>query len=820
MLTCFLCKRAYPSSQQLISHLRGEHGYYPGPKFKLFCWQPGCRLQFQTYAGFRKHLSFHSNVDHNDRTSAIACFSNDTVSPALEDQFNSSYLPHSSPSVLPESSSSSVPVSIDSVLTRDSSKEMCASIVAKLQGSGLSNSLVSSLVGDLEELTSELRSEAKQAILSALPTKDSSISLINECFENFENPFTNLNTEWKRNKYFNLKWGVVEPREITLGVRYDIRRNQKSGTYDQVPVKDTFIYVPILESLKFMFRNPEICVFLQRECSSEPDAYHDFCDGSYFKTHPLFSAKRHALQIQLYYDDFETANPLGSKRGIHKIGCIYFVIRNLPPKFNSILMNIHLVSLFHTPDLQKYGFDVILEPLINDVKKLESQGLSLPFSDEQVYGTISQITGDNLGMHSILGFNESFSSRHFCRLCLIEKNDCQMVYSEDDPKIILRGKDLFDIHCQSLREDPKLKSLYGLKRNSALNSLQYYHICNNYSFDIMHDLLEGVAQYEVKLLFEYLTQHFISEQNLLSRIYGFDYGFLERKNRPTKIILDSAGNGIGLNSIQTFCLVKNIPLLFGDIIPAGNRHWNLLLLLLQIMNIVFSPCLTLGMTIYLKNLIIDHHKLFKHTYPHRNLIPKHHFMIHYPSCIRKIGPLLYMWSMRFEAKHKLFKDYFKNFKNLTKSLAKRHQMAIAYHWETFSLKQKEFGPIKSFSLRGESVVNSEMLLSKDVFSTSWVKIDGVEYKAGLVVCSTMEEDMPVFCQIIDTLMVENDIFLLTHKLFTENFDEHHHAFKVVQTEERCVIKITELKCHRPFDIQNSYSAADESLYIISSFIMF
>jgi len=62
------------------------------------------------------------------------------------------------------------------------------------------------------------------------------------------------------------------------------------------------------------------------ECSSEPDTYHDFCDGSYFKTHPLFSAKRLALQIQLYYDDFETANPLGSKRGIHKIGCIYFII--------------------------------------------------------------------------------------------------------------------------------------------------------------------------------------------------------------------------------------------------------------------------------------------------------------------------------------------------------------------------------------------------------------------------------------------------------------------------------------------------------------
>lgn len=62
-------------------------------------------------------------------------------------------------------------------------------------------------------------------------------------------------------------------------------------------------------------------------------------------------------------------------------------------------MNIHLLSLFHTQDL-KYSFDVILEPLINDIKKLESQGLNLPFCDEPIYGTIAQITGDNLGMHA------------------------------------------------------------------------------------------------------------------------------------------------------------------------------------------------------------------------------------------------------------------------------------------------------------------------------------------------------------------------------------------------------------------------------------
>ena len=150
-----------------------------------------------------------------------------------------------------------------------------------------------------------------------------------------------------------------------------------------------------------------------------------------------------------------------------------------------VLMNIHLVVLFHTQDLQKYSFDVILEQLINVLKILECQSLS-------------------------------------------EKNDCQTVFSEDDPKVILRGKDVYKMHCQSLRENSQLKTLCGLKKNSTLNSLKYFHVCNNYSFDIMRDLLEGVAQYEVILLFGYLAQHFISEQDLLSRIYGFDFGFLER----------------------------------------------------------------------------------------------------------------------------------------------------------------------------------------------------------------------------------------------------------------------------------------------------
>lgn len=816
MLTCFVCKATFRNSNHLISHLRVEHGYYPGQKFKLYCSQEGCRRNFLTYAGFRMHLNSVHSADQQDAFN-VPCSNPEPVEMCHNEDSYGQFCPSS------ESRSSRVTIEIgEQKCTKDSTKDMCTSIVAKLQGSGISSSLLSSIVGDLEELTSSLRTQAKQAVLEVLPAGDPSISLIDSSFKKMENPFVNLNSEWKRNKYFSEKWGVVEPVECILGVRYDNRRNPKSGQYEQVPVRDTFIYVPILDSLKFMCKNTEICDLMKRDLTSAPDLLTDLNDGSYFKSHPLFSTKKHAFQIQLYYDDFEPANPLGSKRGIHKIGCLYFVIRNLPPKFNSVLMNIHLVSLFHVQDLQKYGFDAILRPLINDVQKLESHGIDVPFFDEPVYGTIAQVTGDNLGMHTILGFTESFSSHHFCRLCLIDKSDSQNVYSEDNPKVVFRGKELFAVHCQSLQENPQLKSVFGLKRNSALNTLAHFHVCNNYSFDIMHDLLEGVAQYEIKLLFCYVTQNFISESDLLSRIYSFDYGFLERKNRPTKIILDGSGNGIGLNSIQTLCLVKNIPLLLGDLFPAENEYWHLLLLLLQIMNIVFSPSLTVGMTVYLKNLIADHHRLFKMLYPQRNLLPKHHFMIHYPSSIRKVGPLLYLWSMRFEAKHKVLKNYFKNFKNLTKSIAKKHQRAIAFHWETLPLQTKEYGPIKLFDLNNMiAVVNIHLLeTSKEVYATSWVKINGIEYRSGLVIWTAMNDDMPVFCEICDVLLVEDSVFFLTTRLLTETFDEHSHAFKVFRCENKCLLTMSELKSPKPFDIQRSYCVTDDTLYIIPAFTMF
>lgn len=57
----------------------------------------------------------------------------------------------------------------------------------------------------------------------------------------------------------------------------------------------------------------------------DDDLLGDYCDGSVYKSHPLFSSDPTALQIIIYYDDVEVCNPLGSRAKKHKLGELHMV---------------------------------------------------------------------------------------------------------------------------------------------------------------------------------------------------------------------------------------------------------------------------------------------------------------------------------------------------------------------------------------------------------------------------------------------------------------------------------------------------------------
>ena len=144
----------------------------------------------------------------------------------------------------------------------------------------------------------------------------------------------------------------------------------------------------------------------------------DYCDGKRCREHPLFSTDPVALQIILYYDELELCNPLGSRRKKHKIGnidshrcinviylCIvyvlyyfsdtllsfyiifihalmhtyiyvlgafYFMLGNLSPRFRSKISNIQLLLLAKYSLVAEFGIDRLLQPIVEDIRKLES----------------------------------------------------------------------------------------------------------------------------------------------------------------------------------------------------------------------------------------------------------------------------------------------------------------------------------------------------------------------------------------------------------------------------------------------------------------
>ena len=123
-----------------------------------------------------------------------------------------------------------------------------------------------------------------------------------------------------------------------------------------------------------------------------------------------------------------------------------------------------------------------------------------------------------------------------------------------------------------------------------------------------------------------------------------------------------------------------VPAYFGDRIEdADNAVWQLVLLLRD--SVETPPSLSESQIAYMKVLTEEYVETRQDLFPHSNLRPKHHYLLHYAYLSLQFGPLIQTWTMRFERKHSYFKRCIRssqNFRNVTKSLADRHQLFQGY----------------------------------------------------------------------------------------------------------------------------------------------
>ncbi|KAJ8017990.1 hypothetical protein HOLleu_44271 [Holothuria leucospilota] len=257
--------------------------------------------------------------------------------------------------------------------------------------------------------------------------------------------------------------------------------------------------------------------------------------------------------------------------------------------------------------IEKYGFDLVLRPLINDLKDLSTNGIDIVTTsfEGNVKVGVAQITGDNLGMHSLLGFTESFTANYPCRHCKVHRDTMRSQVVID--QTLKRNR-------TNYAEDVEGNVRTTVVKNpSIFNELGCFHITENHAPDIMHDVLEGDGPLELKLVIGSLIDNGRFTLNTLNgRKTSYSYGFPDNSNKPCCLSdgqLQNPDGATGQSAAQMWALLRNIPLIIGDLVPEDDIHWELLLILLQCMDFIFLPGVTFEDTVVLKNLLKDHHKL-------------------------------------------------------------------------------------------------------------------------------------------------------------------------------------------------------------------
>lgn len=102
----------------------------------------------------------------------------------------------------------------------------------------------------------------------------------------------------------------------------------------------------------------------------------------------------------------------------------------------------------------------------------------------------------------------------------------------------MRTRDSHDVHCQQVElYGEHFSRTYGINKKSILNQSSFFHVVDGLPPDAMHDILEGVLQYEVKEMLKAFVkvQRYFTLECLNSRMASFDFGYYNDKNKPTLI---------------------------------------------------------------------------------------------------------------------------------------------------------------------------------------------------------------------------------------------------------------------------------------------
>lgn len=471
-----------------------------------------------------------------------------------------------------------------------------------------------------------------------------------------------------------------------------------------------------------------------------------------------------------------------------------------------------------------------LKPFVQSMQTLSNQGLTVSINGIERHFKIGLLAflADTLAAHALGGFKGSMSFAYrICRSCLATTEQIQSSFLESDFE--LRTAEKHQQHLDDIIGSSSNSVEHGINRSSELDQIPNFSVTQNLPHDIMHDLFEGVVPYEMKLLLTRLVDaKYFTIAILNDRLRRFDYGYIEKSDKPSQLdekTFKRPEQKIRQSASKMWLLGITLPLLVGDLVPENCEEWNLFMLLLRICSIACSWEVTPDTVSYLRVLIQEHHFKFKELYPDSSMIPKLHYMVHFPSQILKIGPLICAWTMRHEAKLCILKRSAShgNFKNICYTVAKRSQHALCYHLncgEPFLDRNTEVSTTFSevvFSNEPEDIcayfVSSGVPIPETVAHPNWIKFDYFYIKKFACIYLGNGGLYPKFGKIVDIFALSKKSFALRIQYFeTLYYDSHFAAYAVDLLSDFSILPLSSLP---QFPLFHSHRAFNSSVtYII------
>lgn len=361
----------------------------------------------------------------------------------------------------------------------------------------------------------------------------------------------------------------------------------------------------------------------------------------------------------------------------------------------------------------------------------------------------------------------------------------QTMFIEQPEK--LRNKESYKT-CLSRIEEQDFDGIAvdGVKNYCILNDLQFYHMLENTSVDVMHDVNEGVVPHFVMFFFNYMvSKRILNLATIQIMARDFNYGTLETRNKPSFIKMTS--HNLGQNASQIVCLMRHLPFIFVQQQENLGAVWSMMVGLLQIMQILYSTAITSSDVQRLEELIKTHLSgLVAHG---QNLLFKHHMLTHYPNVIRRTGPVIHGSMMRYESKHKEFTSRARttnNYINIAKTLAYHSQqkLCLAGNVRDDIKTSKTFEHIKKCNEREKCLGLLDDRNIDEIVVLDFLIFNSYEYRKGLIILN----DQNVF--IINNILHDrdqNNFLLVCEPMKVCEFNISLNSFEIEETQTNNIV---------------------------------